>query len=408
MRAALQWDEDDSRTPPPVSVHPEDGHTTPGSGARDGSGATIGGRHGLVMWAGMLIGVVLACALVVVRLGAREEMRPVQTWIHLPSMLQAKLTAASAADLTDVIREPRADAHLKHEGYAPIPGGVLYTPESMSSSDGTYDLLLHFHGNVKIVVESVVAAHLNAAVAVVNLGVGSARYQDFYAAPGMYEELLEQINDAVKARGLERASLRRVALSSWSAGYGAISTILLTRKGVDPLDAILVLDGIHVSKLGTEQHETLNALQMMPFEEAAHAAAADGLLFSITYSEIDPITYAGTRETAHYLLDAVKDDGEVVRTMSPVPARLKLEAMHDAVSAKDARYLEPTEEARVGEFHMRGFSGNTKGDHMAHLFQMGATVLPELAARWSNQSERGSQLDPIRLGRRVWRNRSGN
>jgi hypothetical protein len=408
LPSVSRWDDEPSHTPPPVSVLAREGRL-PGRGKTDAdAGKTAGAsRHGVVVWIGMLAGVMLACVLVLARLGVHEEVATVQTWFHAPKILEARFTAASLPLVADALREERADAHVKHDGYAPIPGGVLYTPESFSSSDGSYDLLLHFHGNVKVVVESAVAAHLNAVVAVVNLGVGSARYQDFYAAPGMYETLLEQINEAVMSRGVERAHLRRVALSSWSAGYGAISTILLTRKGVDPLDAILVLDGIHVSRTGTGQQPKLDALQMAPFEEAAHAAAASGLLFTITYSEIDPITYAGTRETALYLLDAVKDDGDVIRTMSPAPARLKLEAMRNAVSASDARYLEPIDEARVGQFHVRGFRGNTKGHHMAHLFQMGSTVLPELVSRWSNQSVRGSKLDPIRLGRRVWRNRAG-
>jgi hypothetical protein len=41
----------------------------------------------------------------------------------------------------------------------------------------------------------------------------------------------------------------------------------------------------------------------------------------------------------------------------------------------------PTGEARVGGLHVRGFRGNTPEHHMAHLLQMGATVLPELSAR---------------------------
>jgi len=31
---------------------------------------------------------------------------------------------------------------------------------------------------------------------------------------------------------------------------------------------------------------------------------------------------------------------------------------------------------------VRGYRGNTPEHHMAHLLQMGATVMPELAERW--------------------------
>ena len=46
--------------------------------------------------------------------------------------------------------------------------------------------------------------------------------------------------------------------------------------------------------------------------------------------------------------------------------------------------MEPVSEATVGSFHVRGYRGNTPEHHMAHLFQMGATVLPELVQRWQS------------------------
>jgi hypothetical protein len=275
----------------------------------------------------------------------------------------------------------------------------VFTPPTFKSSDGSYDLLLHFHGNVKVVVESAVVAKLNAVVAVINLGVGSGIYQDTYAATGTYEDLLDQIQSAVTARGLRHARLRRVALSSWSAGYGALSTILDVRRGTDPLDAVLVLDGIHSGWL-PERPNAVNPLQLEPFLGAAHAAALGRMLFTVTYSKITPETYAGSRETARFLLNEVKTDGPVFTDLSKAPPYLKLESMKNAVSKEDERSLVPFEEARVGNFHIRGFKGNGKGDHMAHLFQMGATLVPELAARWVWPGDEGAKFDAIRLGRR--------
>jgi hypothetical protein len=80
---------------------------------------------------------------------------------------------------------------------------------------------------VEVVLESAEVAGLNA-VRVINLGIGR-RAMDAYAAPGSYEALLGGIG-ARCAR--DRApGLRRVALSAWSAGYGAVSTILEMRRG---------------------------------------------------------------------------------------------------------------------------------------------------------------------------------
>jgi len=86
-----------------------------------------------------------------------------------------------------------ADADVHRLGHASIRGGVLFVPDTFSSLDGAYDLLLHFHGNTAVVRESAEHAKVNAVVAVVNLGVGSAPYEEAYAATGSYEALLDEI-----------------------------------------------------------------------------------------------------------------------------------------------------------------------------------------------------------------------
>lgn len=273
----------------------------------------------------------------------------------------------------------RADVRVQRDGYAHIPGGVLYVPDTFSSADGTYDLYLHFHGNVRVVRESAEHAGLNAIVAVVNLGTNSAPYLDGYAVPTSYEDLLASIDRAVLARGLESPHRRRVAVGSWSGGYGAISRILEHGRGLESLDAILVLDGIHCG-FAQENPRELNTRILSPFLDATHKAAEGKLLFSITHSDIDPIAYAGTNRTANYLLEVVH--GKRGEPRSPAPERLKLHAAEGAVSKAQEKWLEPVSEATVGTFHVRGYRGNTPEHHMAHLLQMGATVMPELVARW--------------------------
>jgi len=273
----------------------------------------------------------------------------------------------------------RADAHVNREGYGHVTGGVLFVPSTFRSADGAYDLYLHFHGNTHVVLESAEHAGLDAIVAIINLGVNSAPYLDAYATPGSFERLLERIDRAVAERGLLHPRLRRFAVGSWSGGYGALSRLFeLGRSSLQQLDAAFVLDGIHCGFLD-EHRQALNVRIISPFLDAAKHAADGRFLFSITHSEIEPAGYAGTHTTASYLLDAVHGRRGEPHT---APEHIQLRAAEGAVSRRLEKRMEPTSEATVGSLHVRGYRGNTPEHHMAHLLQMGATVMPELVERW--------------------------
>lgn len=376
-------------TPPPAVTriaHPAEPQAVEARSARSGRARASARRSAAQLF------VVLPLAALVVALVlktlAGEPVALREGWRGLGrygSLLAAALVAPPTNDrlLPAVVAGPaeeRADAHIKRQGHGSIHGGILFVPETFASADGAYDLLLHFHGNTGVVRESAEHAGLDAIVAVVNLGVGSAPYEDTYAVPGTYEALLAEIQRVVGERGLKGPHLRRVALSSWSAGYGAISSLLQVRKGTDPLDAILVLDGIHCGWLD-ESRTTLNHRQLAPWVAVARSAADDRLLFSITHTEIVPPDYASAQDTASFLLAAVGARREPADpALAPIHAELK--AAEGAVSKRLEKRLEPLTEARLGSLHVRGFRGNTPEHHMAHLLQMTTTVVPELAERW--------------------------
>lgn len=345
----------------------------------------------------LLLAAAVAVVLVVARALAGTPPLAVASWQSMLSVGRALVAAGagagapSAPDIAAIFAvhaaqaEPAAPPKVQRGGYASIPGGVLFTPESFRPAGSAYDLLIHFHGNTQVVRESAELARLDAAVAVVNLGVGSGPYEAAYASPGAYEALLADVNRAVAQRGVPAPRIRRLALSSWSAGYGAIGKILDVRRGTDPLDAILVLDGIHTGWIeGARVHDlgALNLLPLAPFAAAARAAGRGELLFSITHAEVDPIAYAGSSLTADYLLQAAAGRPVVRERAGEAPPHLALRSAEGAVAKRLEKQLTPTTEAQVGELRVRGFRGNTPEHHMAHLLQMGATVLPELAARW--------------------------
>ena len=287
---------------------------------------------------------------------------------------------ASDTEKTTHSEELATRSSINREGHGSIPGGILVLPKTFfPDADGAYDLLVHFHGNTAVVKESAEVAKLNAPVAIVNLGIGSLPYEEFYAVPGTYEELLASVQRGLESRGVVNAHLRRVALSGWSAGYGSISTILQVRKKTEELDAVLILDGIHCGW----ENGALNARQMHPWVELAKRAANDELYFGITHSSIDPRAYASTTATASYLLDAVSATRESRDSVRDAPRYLELASMNGAIAKKLEKTMDPISEAHKGSFHVTGFTGETPEHHMEHLFQMGATLLPALVARWS-------------------------
>jgi len=329
-----------------------------------------------------------AATVVLWRMGSAERAlaqaaRPATAYLgHEASVVVEGLRRATAAGTGRSPSQPPAPT-LRHDGHEPIAGGLLVAPRSFTAQGGEVDLIVHFHGNTAVVRESVDYVGLDAALAIVNLGLRSRPYRQTYEAKGAYERLLGQIERALQERGVRRPRLRRIALSAWSAGYGAIDAILRNRLGSDPLDAVLLLDGLHA---GWEKDRPgqMSTTDLEPFVGAARAAAAGQILFSLTYSEIDPHLFASTAQTAEHLLGSL-GLRPTTRTMVTVPPRVSLEAFeHVAAKARELQLM-PLSDTRVGKLRVRGFRGATREHHMAHLLQMASTTLLDLREQWAEQ-----------------------
>lgn len=282
----------------------------------------------------------------------------------------------------------RADAALARSGRSPVAGGLLMIPPAFSSADGRYDLVIHFHGNTDLVEESYARLPLNAVVLMMNLGRNSGPYEDRFSNPLALPEILGRVQTTLEKRGLRNPSRRRLALSAWSAGYGAVLRTLEHPALADQVDAVVLLDGIHCGyKPGTT---TLMLERLAPFERLARAAMEGKKLFSITHSEITPVgRYAGTKETTDALLARVG----VARTPGgETPPQLALAAIDGVIARKSIRPLVPRSEATSGELHVRGYVGDQPETHSMHLIEMSVTALPDLVRYWAAPT--GSSSNP--------------
>ena len=304
-----------------------------------------------------------------------------------PSGVLAPLKAISAADAAGQTNNTGSTDNdrgwvVKHDGYVPINGGILTAPDTFEPTSGEYDLVIHFHGDVGIVRASFEHAGLNAALAIVNWGINSGAYRTPYQSGGEFEKLLAQINRGMIARGMAKPKLRRLALTSWSAGYGAIESILDNRVSptpdADPLDAIIALDGVHAG-IDAADPSGLKTRTVTTFLNAARAAVEGQIMLSMTHSDITPVEYAGTKRSQAYILRQL---GIELHTgaMLLLPPQLRLPAAAKAVA--EPKTMIPTSDTRKGMLRVRGFEGDTKAHHAAHLTQMAAVALPDLVARW--------------------------
>jgi hypothetical protein len=228
-----------------------------------------------------------------------------------------------------------------------------------------------------MVIESAEYAHLGAATVVVNLGIGSGPYENHFDNPENFLALRNRILNALEKRGLSKPKIRRLALSSWSAGYGAILRILKSQELASSVDSVILLDGMHVGYL---QDGNLNWISIGPFESYAERAIRGEKMLLITHSNIEPEGYLGVKETTNHILEKFGMQRIEVSGVTTLPPLVSFKG----VLPKDQMIpLTRASEAQKGQFIVRGFRGNEPHTHMAHLMEMSNLALDDLAKRWT-------------------------
>jgi hypothetical protein len=222
--------------------------------------------------------------------------------------------------------------------------GTLFLPDALPKG-GDVPVLFHFHGAGWIA--EVAARNCKLPVVHVALGEGSAKYEAPFKDKARFGKLLAE---AEKKAGRK---FERVALSGWSAGYGAVRMILRQPDYYKKVRWAILIDGMHTSYL---KGKKVNPDHMGSFLTFAKDAAAGNKQFLITHTKIAPGSYSSTTETADYLLAQVG----VKRAKHTGPGLFGL----------------PQEtEARKGGLRVFGCAGAKGEDHVDHLH-----ALPSLVA----------------------------
>jgi hypothetical protein len=228
-------------------------------------------------------------------------------------------------------------------------GAIVYVPEGCQDR---YDLILHFHGAHPYVKDLVEKANIDAVVVVFNSGNGAEKYAQAFGAGGTLSSLLRQIDTATTPL-CPGAKLGRIALTAWSAGYGAAEKLVTRAEDRERVDAILLADGLHAAFTDPWKRTFApNALQA--FRDFGALAKDGKKLFAITHSSILTDDYASTTECSRLLLKAldIPCDGQLVSGQS-------------------------------GDFSIEGFTGDDKAAHIVQFRKMDTTLLSKLRARWA-------------------------
>lgn len=223
-----------------------------------------------------------------------------------------------------------------------------------------FDLVIHFHGAHTTVIPRYLKSNLDAVLVIVNKGIGSGAYSDALALPTDVDGLLDRIEKTVAEEcGLQPVGPRKLALSSWSAGYGAVQQFLRFRPA--QVDAVLLSDGLHVG-FTDERLRKVRVSQMEEFVTFAKRAARGERLMAIAHSAITPSEYAGSGETA---------------------LALAVEAHAPSWPVMKERYgMTQLTAARRGQFFVDGFAGTDKAAHARHLYSIDHTSFARLREYW--------------------------
>lgn len=238
---------------------------------------------------------------------------------------------------------------------------MLIPQKGGHTADMGYDVIVHFHGHEPARKMLVQVAR---GVVYVGLdeGLGSGPYADAFQAPGTFPRLLHSITAELKDySGDDRAHIRHLALSAWSAGYGAVNEIL--KHGRQRIGALVLLDALHAGWKPGHRHDKdgVSSAYIQPVFDFARRAMHGHGIFIFTHSQVDPVTYPSTTLTADLMLS------DLGLQLTPVDSGDDRFGMTGRVDVKG--------------FHLWSYRGANEDAHCAHLEHL-APALAILEGAW--------------------------
>lgn len=229
----------------------------------------------------------------------------------------------------------------------------IYIPRKAARSSSP-DLLIHFLGN-KNVVHHAADHYKGRLIAVtINLGAGSSVYARPFSDSVLFERLIDTVQARLKNKLHHSVRFRHIILSGFSAGYGAVRSILSHPADFKLVAEVLLLDGLHADYIPDRevlaQGGKIDTGEYVAFLKFCRLASESHgqKKFLFTHSEIFPGTFVSTTESADYLLRSLSIKAHPVLKWGPGG-------------------MQQISDARKNHFEIMGFAGNSGPDHIDHL-----------------------------------------
>jgi len=270
---------------------------------------------------------------------------------------------------------PRAQPRLETAHNSPEPakiqrkitpsGNYLLWPSDALDSSGSYDVVIHFHGIPQALEPALSESRLRAVLLVLESGTFTTDYKNAFGLPGTLERLLGairlQLAEFVPGK---QPHERRVAVSAWSAGSGAVMPMLRRAEEAEKLDAVVLSDALHASFLDLKKRE-IGDSQLEPLVKFALLAIEGRKFLALSHTAIQTPDYGSTTETANRLLELLQ--------LSPIHVLDSPTSVEPVATARTER----------GSFSVLGFGGADKHAHAVQQWAIGRTLWARLAQRWN-------------------------
>jgi hypothetical protein len=278
--------------------------------------------------------------------------------VHLRA--QAAVPPPAAQNPSPMVERTRAHQRIEVHDLAgerttfsgPLDKPVeVFVPRGTKHADALR-LVINFHGSAFIPEYAVTRLGDDHVVAAVNLAPGSGVYDRKFSDPAVFDTLLANVAAAATSVLGRPAAFRTVVLVGFSAGHGAVRSILREPRHFARVDGVLLLDGLHTGYIPEgkvlAEGGTLDPSSLETLMAYAKAAMAGDKRFLITHSTIFPGTFASTTETTDYMIDALGLERNPVLKWGPLG-------------------MQQLSETRRGRFAIEGFAGNSAPDHIDHF-----------------------------------------